>query len=164
MPPNLHFILFIFISVSATFVSSRQIATDPRPHIAGAATPLTKSLVFESSDGEKFDVELQTMGKVVEYCKKHVRYDGASNNVTAMDEMRAFDTEFVKVDQGTLFDLILAANHLNIKSLLDLSSQTLADMVRRKTPEEIRKMFNIKNDFTPEEEDEVRMENAWAFE
>ncbi|CAN0923060.1 SKP1-like protein 4 [Linum grandiflorum] len=33
-----------------------------------------------------------------------------------------------------------------------------------KTPEEIRKTFNIKNDFTPEEEAEVRRENQWAFE
>ena len=33
-----------------------------------------------------------------------------------------------------------------------------------KTPEEIRKTFNIKNDFTPEEEEEVRKENQWAFE
>lgn len=33
-----------------------------------------------------------------------------------------------------------------------------------KTPEEIRKTFNIRNDFTPEEEEEVRRENQWAFE
>ena len=33
-----------------------------------------------------------------------------------------------------------------------------------KTPEEIRRIFNIKNDFTPEEEEEVRRENQWAFE
>lgn len=31
-----------------------------------------------------------------------------------------------------------------------------------KTPEEIRKQFNIKNDFTPEEEEQVREENAWC--
>ncbi|MBO8589779.1 hypothetical protein INN88_14385, partial [Staphylococcus aureus] len=33
-----------------------------------------------------------------------------------------------------------------------------------RTPEEIRKNFSIKNDFTPEEEEEVRRENQWAFE
>ena len=31
-----------------------------------------------------------------------------------------------------------------------------------KTPEEIRKTFNIKNDFTPEEEEQVRKENEWC--
>lgn len=59
---------------------------------------------------------------------------------------------------------VQAANYLNIKSLLDLTCQTVADMIKGKTPEEIRKTFNIKNDFTPEEEEEVRRENAWAFE
>ncbi|KAL4296437.1 hypothetical protein GQ457_12G030650 [Hibiscus cannabinus] len=85
------------------------------------------------------------------------------------DELKAWDADFVKVDQSTLFDLILikpslAANYLNIKSLLDLTCQTVADMIKGKTPEEFRKTFNIKNDFTPEEEEEVRRENQWVFE
>jgi len=33
-----------------------------------------------------------------------------------------------------------------------------------KTPEEIRKTFNIVNDFTPEEEAQVREENKWCEE
>ena len=37
-------------------------------------------------------------------------------------------------------------------------------LVKDKTPEEIRKTLNIKNDFTPEEKEEVRRENQWAFE
>ena len=40
--------------------------------------------------------------------------------------------------------------------------QTVADMMKGKTPEEIREIFNIKNDFT-KEEDEIRRENQWAF-
>lgn len=55
-----------------------------------------------------------------------------------------------------------AANYLKIKSLIDLTCQTLADMIKGKTPEEIRNLLNIKNDFTPEEEEEIRRENAWA--
>ncbi|KAK8936453.1 SKP1-like protein 1B [Platanthera zijinensis] len=59
---------------------------------------------------------------------------------------------------------LLAANYLNIKGLLDLTCQTVADMIKGKTPEEIHKTFNIKNDFTPEEEEEAQRENQWAFE
>jgi len=37
-------------------------------------------------------------------------------------------------------------------------------MIRGKTPEEIRKTFNIENDFTPEEEAQVKKENEWCEE
>ncbi|KAJ1491295.1 Skp1 family, dimerization domain-containing protein [Baffinella frigidus] len=62
-----------------------------------------------------------------------------------------------------LFNLILAANFLDIKDLLDLTCKTVAEYIKQcKTPEEIRQRFNIPNDFTPEEEEEVRKENAWC--
>jgi S-phase kinase-associated protein 1 len=114
------------------------------------------------------NVTSSILAKVIEYCKKHVEVANKSDDldkVAADDEaIKKWDEGFVNVDQGVLFDLILAANYLNIKSLLDLTCQTVADMIKGKTPEEIRKTFNIKNDFTPEEEEEVRRENAWAFE
>ena len=69
-----------------------------------------------------------------------------------------------QVDDETLFNLILAANYLDIKPLLDLTCKTVADEIKGKTPEEIRIRFNIKNDFTPEEEEEVKRENAWCEE
>uniref|UniRef100_A0A453M741 SKP1-like protein n=5 Tax=Triticinae TaxID=1648030 RepID=A0A453M741_AEGTS len=125
------------------------------------------------------NVDSKILSKVIEYCKKHVQAspkpadsgaaaDASSSTSTAAaapaEDLKSFDAEFVKVDQATLFDLILAANYLNIKELLDLTCQTVADMIKGKTPEEIRKTFNIKNDFTPEEEAEIRRENQWAFE
>ncbi|KAK9270902.1 hypothetical protein L1049_026488 [Liquidambar formosana] len=153
----------------------------------------SRKITLKSSDGETFDVdeavalESQTikhmieddcadngiplpnvtskiLSKVIEYCKKHVEAPKSDERACVDEDLKAWDTEFVKVDQATLFDLILAANYLNIKSLLDLTCQTVADMIKGKTPEEIRKTFNIKNDFTPEEEEEVRRENQWAFE
>ncbi|XP_077231464.1 SKP1-like protein 1B [Tasmannia lanceolata] len=154
---------------------------------------MSKKVTLKSSDGEVFEVdeivalESQTikhmieddcadngiplpnvtskiLSKVIEYCKKHVELPKNSEDKSPEEELKNWDAEFVKVDQATLFDLILAANYLNIKSLLDLTCQTVADMIKGKTPEEIRKTFNIKNDFTPEEEEEVRRENQWAFE
>lgn len=37
-------------------------------------------------------------------------------------------------------------------------------MIKGKTPEEIRKTFNIENDFTSEEEEQIRKENEWVME
>ncbi|CAN0891992.1 SCF ubiquitin ligase complex protein SKP1a [Linum grandiflorum] len=61
-----------------------------------------------------------------------------------------------------LFDLILAADNLNIKESLALTCMKAAHMISQKTTEEMRKIFNIKNDFTPEEEENIRIENLWA--
>ncbi|KAL4303655.1 hypothetical protein GQ457_10G024000 [Hibiscus cannabinus] len=153
----------------------------------------SKKIMLRSSDGETFEVEeavavesqtikhmieddcadnviplpnvtSKVLSKVIEYCKKHVDAAADDKEKNPEDEIKAWDADFVKVDQNTLFDLILAANYLNIKSLLELTCQTVADMIKGKTPEEIRKTFNIMNDFTPEEEEEVRRENQWAFE
>ncbi|KAG8076411.1 hypothetical protein GUJ93_ZPchr0006g45070 [Zizania palustris] len=112
------------------------------------------------------NVNSKILSKVIEYCNKHVHAASkpSANNSTSGEDLKNWDADFVKVDQATLFDLILAANYLNIKGLLDLTCQTVADMIKGKTPEEIRKTFNIKNDFTPEEEEEIRRENQWAFE
>lgn len=78
------------------------------------------------------------------------------------DDISSWDSDFLKVDQGTLFELILAANYLDIKGLLDVTCKTVANMLKGKTPEEIRKTFNIKNDFSPSEEEQVRKENEWC--
>ncbi|KAL8092325.1 hypothetical protein AgCh_034576 [Apium graveolens] len=131
-------------------------------------------IVLRSSDNETFEVE-EAVAVESQTIKHMIEDDCAGTTIplpnvmrrikTAKDEeLKKFDAEFVKVDQGVLLDHILAANYLNMKSHLDLTCQTVADMIKGKTPVEIRKTFNIKNDFTPEEEEEVRRENAWAFE
>nr|BAE72118.1 SKP1-like protein [Silene latifolia] len=120
------------------------------------------------------NVTAKTLSKVIEYCKKHVNAAAAKTADTATtstagvaggdDELKKWDEKFMKVDQNTLFDICLAANYLNIKDLLDLTCQTVADMIKNMMPEEVRKVFNITNDFTPEEEAEIRKEHQWAFE
>mmetsp|Transcript_16349 Transcript_16349/g.19614 ORF Transcript_16349/g.19614 Transcript_16349/m.19614 type:complete len:157 (+) Transcript_16349:139-609(+) len=111
------------------------------------------------------NVTSKILAKVVEYCTYHVNASKVDDNKkTSEEDIKSWDTDFVKVDQATLFELILAANYLNIKNLLDLTCLTVANMIKGKTPEEIRKTFNIKNDFTPDEEEEVKRENQWAFE
>ncbi|CAJ2640090.1 SKP1-like protein 1A-like [Trifolium pratense] len=99
------------------------------------------------------NVNGEILGKVIEYCKKHVE------TVSSADELNAWDADFIKVDLVTLLQLVMAANDLNIKSLLDLTSLAAANMVKGTTPEFICQMFNSENDFSPEEEGPVRWEN-----
>jgi S-phase kinase-associated protein 1 len=110
----------------------------------------------------------KTLAKIVEYMKHHAATPSTVNDgekdAKRTDNIVDWDLEFCNVDQPTLFKLVLAANYMNIKSLLDLTCKTVANMIRGKTPEEIRKTFNIKNDFTPEEEAQVRKENEWCEE
>jgi len=106
--------------------------------------------------------------KVITYCQYHLEHptpvSEEKKDDKRTDDISPWDLEFCKVDQATLFELILAANYLDIRPLLDLTCKTVANMIKGKTPEEIRKTFNIKNDFTPEEEEQVRKENEWCEE
>jgi S-phase kinase-associated protein 1 len=104
--------------------------------------------------------------KVIEWCTHHKNDppstgddDDSRRKTTDIDE---WDQKFMQVDQEMLFEIILAANYLDIKALLDVGCKTVANMIKGKSPEEIRKTFNIQNDFTPEEEDQIRRENEWA--
>ena len=113
------------------------------------------------------NVSSKILQKVVDYCKHAVENPAPKTDDKKddkKDDINPWDKEFCNVDQATLFELILAANYLDIKPLLDLTCKTVANMIKGKTPEEIRKTFNIKNDFTPEEEEKVRKENEWCEE
>ncbi|KAG7579813.1 S-phase kinase-associated protein 1-like [Arabidopsis thaliana x Arabidopsis arenosa] len=98
---------------------------------------------------------------IIEYCKKHVDdVDSEAKNELVM----TWDAEFMKnIDMETLFKLLIAADYLKVKGLIDLTSQTIADYVKDKSPNEFREIFNIENDYTPEEEEELRKQNEWAF-
>jgi len=112
------------------------------------------------------NVNSAILKKVITWCQHHkddpIVNEDDDNKEKRTDDIGSWDAEFLKVDQGTLFELILAANYLDIKGLLDVTCKTVANMIKGKTPEEIRRTFNIKNDFTPEEEEQIRKENAWC--
>lgn len=105
------------------------------------------------------NVNASILRKVIQWCTSHKDDppppEDDDNKERRTDDIPSWDQEFLKVDQGTLFELILAANYLDIKGLLDVTCKQVANMIKGKTPEEIRKTFNIKCDFTPQEEEQV---------
>lgn len=55
------------------------------------------------------------------------------------------------MDKETQFELILAANYLDVQPLLELLCAKVASTVKGKTPEQIRAQFGLQDDFTAEE-------------
>lgn len=70
-----------------------------------------------------------------------------------------WDKQFTdSLSDNQLFGLMVAANYLDSKPLLDVCAKTVADIIRNLDGTDIRGRFNLKPCFTPEEEAQVREE------
>ena len=103
---------------------------------------------IEDSDDENIPLPNVTgdiLEKVIEYCEHHrddkideYDYDEDNNeNSWDQDYLENFSTK------EQLFDTALAANYMDIKTLLNLTCRHIADKIRGKTAEDIREYFNI---------------------
>ena len=133
---------------------------------------LVKGIIEDYPDDAEVplnNVKSNILKKIKEYLEHYQESDPkeierplASQNY--QDCVEPWDYEFINVDLDLIFEIILAANYMDIKPLLELASSKIASIIKGKTPEEIRKTFNIQNDFTPEEEQQIRDENQWCMD
>jgi len=155
-----------------TLVSNDNVAIDVERPVAERSM-LVKNMMEDLGDAAIGtpvpipNVNEAVLRKVIEWCEHHkhdpvVSNDDDSDTRRKTTDIEEWDQKFMQVDQEMLFEIILAANYLDIKPLLDVGCKTVANMIKGKSPEEIRKTFNITNDFTPEEEEQIRRENEWA--
>ena len=139
---------------------------------AAQRSQLVKGIIEDYPDDAEVplnNVKSNILKKIKEYLDhyqdsepKEIERPLASQNY--QECVDAWDYEFINVDLDLIFEIILAANYMDIKPLLELASSKVASIIKGKTPEEIRKTFNIQNDFTPEEEQQIREENQWCLD
>lgn len=115
------------------------------------------------------NVSSEVLTRVIEWCQHHNEFPTpkADDSLKKADDIPEWDFQFCggdSPDQKELFELILAANYLNIKELLDITCKTVANMIKGKSPEEICKTFGVEKEFTPEEEERIRKEYPWIEE
>ncbi|CAJ0768873.1 12277_t:CDS:2, partial [Entrophospora sp. SA101] len=138
--------------------------------LAASRSVLLKNMIEDIGDTDQViplpNVKETVLRKVLEWCEYHAKdshlfddHDDAHKKLIEIDD---WDQKYLDLEHDMLFEIILAANYLDIKPLLDISCKNIANMIRERSPEEIRSMFNIQNDFTQEEEDQIRKENEWA--
>lgn len=137
------------------------------------STLIEEMLNEDEDEDEDDDIEIplpnvtkDILERVVAFCNYHVdkpmkEISKPLKSARINDFISEFDAKFINVEQEIVFELILAANYLDIQSLLDLGCAKIASMIKGKTPEQIRTEFNVVGEFTPEEEAAVAKENKW---
>ncbi|OIV92515.1 hypothetical protein TanjilG_02278 [Lupinus angustifolius] len=109
------------------------------------------------------NVNASELSKIIDYLDYHHNFrKGVDSND---EEAKEFDEKFTKgLSHDELKMLLIAANYLNVKELLELLFQTIADIIENKSVEYVRNFFGIVSTYTPEEEEELRQQHRWAFE
>ena len=153
------------------------ISSDSQKFEISAKGAMRSELIKDSIEGSKDDhiefnvnnVKGDILKKVAEYLEHYKNEEPklcerplpSANLKDCVDE---WDFNFINIPLNDIFKIISAANYLNIQSLLELASAAFAASIKGKTSDEIRQMFDITNDFTPEEEQQILEENKWCME
>lgn len=106
---------------------------------------------LENVNSEIFDI-------ITSYCAHH--YDNPNDNPMNSVGYSDFDDKLLSNDIGTLFEIIQAANYLNIDNILELVTKGVAYKMEGKSVEQLRDMLNVENDYTPEQENMIRQKYA----
>ena len=147
------------MSVNLNLVSSdnQKIQIDSK---SAERSQLLKGLLADYDQKDEIplpDIKFDILKKVVEYLTfykdktpREIPKPLPSPNLAEVTD--EWDVNFINgIDLDSVFDLINAANYMDISSLLDLACAKIASLMKGKTAEEIRAMFNIECDLSEEE-------------
>jgi len=128
-----------------------------------------KDVVDNLPEGEKSivpvaEADTETLKYVVMYINHHhnnrTTYDKRPLNGPIKCLFCQWDQDFIYTDliknedetqHEMLVKVLNAANFLQIEDLLTLGGGAMASMIRGKTTEQLRELFHLENDFSPEE-------------
>jgi S-phase kinase-associated protein 1 len=136
---------------------------------------LVKSMIKDDADADELvqvhllELSVAVLEKVIQFMEHYLDHPmpeiekPLTTNVMA-DLVGEWYATWVDVDQELLFNIILAANYLDVAPLLDMAIAKVATQVKGRSPEEVKALFRIEPDITPEEERMVREQNPWIFD
>lgn len=111
-------------------------------------------VVLEHTEGK-------TLGKIVEWLKYHKSTPSRKiprplKTSNMKEAVGTWDAAYVDCDLQVVFEVMLSANFLSIGPLVELCCAKVASLMLGKTPRQIRNVFDIREDFTMEEEEAIR--------
>lgn len=70
-----------------------------------------------------------------------------------------------ELSQESLFELVLAANYMDIPALLELGCASVALLIKnKKTPQEIASLFGVDREYIAPDEKKIREQFPWSEE
>ena len=158
--------------MSYTIVSSDEVAFPVSKSIL-QMSGLIASIYDEGENEDKtfpiLGVDSSTMKKVIEFCE-HYQVEAMSEIAKPIQTndfsklVPEWYNEFTNIEYTLLFQIVEAANYMDIPPLMNLICAKIASMIKDKSIEQIRETFSIENDLTPEEEEKMKEEYKWCEE
>eukprot|EP00934_Nitzschia_sp_Nitz4_P006418 Nitzschia sp. Nitz4//scaffold207_size38617//32986//33657//NITZ4_007682-RA/size38617-augustus-gene-0.11-mRNA-1//1//CDS//3329541626//6408//frame0 len=160
---------------------SREGDVVPVPLEAAQIAELVKDAAESRADDDEDDSPLEIeaikfstsgLNKVVEFMKHYaeepmteIKTPLEGSTFSEIIEQPWYDTFLSEDDVETdlFFELLIAANFMGIKPLLDLACLKATFRIAGKDRHEIQRILRLP-DMTPEEEEKARKEHAWIFE
>jgi len=128
-----------------------------------------KDFVFEV----KYSTKIMTLiNEYLDYYKdyeiKYVYSDDDKTGVPVVKNLDIWDEIFFNdifnKSKSQMYELIIAANFLTIDTLIEDSTQYIANKMNKKSTEELRELLDIKNDITPEFIEKEKELGRWPEE
>ena len=102
-----------------------------------------KTLLFEQSGPDNCNIIIvdyissETLSHIITFIKYNIAFENTEE----------FNKTFIKnMDIDSLLDIIIASKYLDIKEMFELGERRFKNIIK-KTPEKIRQILNIENDF-----------------
>lgn len=111
-------------------------------------------LVLEKVDGASLKLVAQWCAHHREDPEVHRPVD-VENAYKTAHLVPEWDKKFLKLEIESLCALLDAASFLQVPLLMDYCAKTIANLIRGKTPAQIREILKQEDDFTPEEKAEM---------
>jgi S-phase kinase-associated protein 1 len=132
---------------------------------------LIANLLDDSSETEEIPVD-QVSGKILQKVMDYLNHIKTTPATKIEKPLKGefnecvseWELSFIDLENEDLFDLMMAANFMEIKALLNLTCAKVASKIKGKNPDEAREAVGVVNDFPPEEYAKLYEENKWAWE
>lgn len=103
------------------------------------------------------NIEASIMPKIVEFLEEP--YEEREKG-----QLSDFETKWVPNETADLAKLLLAANYLDCQEMLDALTQHTANLIKGKTPEQLRELFKTPDDIPDEKKKEIHEQNKFLLE
>ena len=133
---------------------------------------LINKMIEDYQDKSEFpvnNVNKKNLQKIVQYLEQYENKDPTNPKAPLpsknfKDCVDDWDFKFLPTELEDVFELFQGANFMDIQPLMELTAAKIADVIRNLSADDIRKTFNIQNDFTKEEEEQMIKGDKWRVD